>query len=255
MSQFYFNDVAASAYGLVIGTVTGWLDSPAVSVPTAIIPGRAGATVSGTAREQTRAIGMSGYVRGTNPADVRAKYELLKVATRTGTVKLAMPDGRARHIYAVRDSIIAPSVVGQFVQKDLPVDMKFTAFDPYFYDDSLSSVVAPAALPMGTAPVRPVLTMTGTSVTTPIFTLRDYAGVIVGQMTFASLVLTSGDTLVIDCAAKTVRKNGVNVLSFLTAGDFLKIDPAVHANFSASSWPYVTVNATGLTTTYRRAWE
>lgn len=255
MSQFYFNDVAASAYGLVVGAVTGWLDSPVVSVPTAVIPGRAGATVSGTAREQTRAIGMTGYVRGTSPSDVRAKYELLKVATRTGTVKLAMPDGRARHIYAVRDSIMAPSVAGQFVQKDLPVDMKFTAFDPFFYDDAISSVVAPAVLPMGTAPVRPVLTMTGTTVTTPIFTLRDYAGAIVAQMTFASLALVPADTLIVDCALKTVRKNGVNVLSFLSAGDFFKIDPAVHASFSASSWPYITVNATGLTTSFRRAWE
>lgn len=255
MSQFYFNDVPASTFGLVIGTVTGWLDSPAVQVPSAVVPSKAGATQSGNAREQTRPISMSGYVRGSSATDARTKFESLKAALRTASVKLSMPDGRSRHINAIRESLIAPSVAGQFVQKNLPVDIRFTALDPFFYDDTPTSVVAPAVLPMGTAPVSPVLTVTGATVTTPIFTLRDFNDAIVAQMTFASLALVPGDTLIVDCALKTARKNGVNVLSFLSAGDFFKIDPTIHSNNATSDYPYLTVNTTGLTTSYKRAWE
>lgn len=254
MARFLFNDVPASVYGLVIGDVTGWLDSPNTQTPTVTVPPRAGTVQISDTREQPRAITMRGYVRGSSASDARTRYENLKAALRTSRVKLSMPDGRNRHINAVRDSLIAPSIGGQFIQRNLPVELRFTALDPYFYDDSLTSVAAPNPLPLGTAPVRPVLTLTGATVTGPVFTLRDFNDVIVAQMTFAALALSPGDTLIVDCDAMTAKKNGTNVLSNLI-GDFFKIDPTIHADRANTDWPYITVNATGLTTSYRKAWE
>jgi len=107
------------------------------------------------------------------------------------------------------------------------------------------------ALPLGTGPVRPVLTINGAA-TNPTITLYNNQGAAVGAM--ALTVTTSAtDVLVIDSDAKTIQLNGVNHLDYITTGDFFTIDPEEPGYDGAG--PSFATTSGALSVSYRRAWR
>lgn len=249
-----FNGIADSVYGLVVADVSAVNSAPERTTPTVPVWGRGGVTPMADSQEGPRTISVRGHVRGSSVADQRAKMDALKLALQVASIELIVPDQPTRYALVSLEQFDAPNLPIQYSQKDWPVNLRFAARYPYLLQTTPESIVSPAALPMGTGPVRPVMTLTGTTLA-PVFTLKNNAAVTVATMTFGTLTMTAPDVLVVDCDTLTARMNGVNVLANLTLGDFFLIEPSIHANYSTSAWPTITVNAGTNTISYRRSWR
>jgi len=258
MPDLLINDVTAYSMGLIVGSISGWRDIPDRQTPTAPVPPRAGATKLSIAREQPRQLAISGTLIGTSKADLQAKADTLALAIQGELTKLAMPDGMGRHIYARAERGSYPVIPSQLTPtaRKYPIELRFTADNPYFLSDSATSVASGVAMPLGTAHVRPLLTLTAAAVTGVTFTLRDNTTATVATMAFPQLTLISADILIVDCDLMTAKLNGANALALLSsASDFFKVDPFAHANYGSASWPSITVNTGTLTVAYRKRWR
>ncbi|MBA2708646.1 MAG: hypothetical protein H0U59_12650 [Gemmatimonadaceae bacterium] len=257
MPDLMINDVAAfTGYGIVVADIEGWLDGPQKENQRGIVPGRPGTIRLRNPQEMERPLTIRGLVRGTTAFDVRTRFDTLKNALEGSTVKFAMPDGAGRHIYAAVELVSSPLVAGQFARKDLPVEIRAIAEFPYFLSDTLTSVGGGVAMPLGTAPVTPLLSLTGAAATGITFTLRNNLAATVATLTFPQLTLIAGDVFVIDNHLMTARKNGANQLALLaTTSDFFLVDPKTHADYPTSAWPSIITSAGTLTVSYRRAWR
>jgi phage-related protein len=260
MSALLLNGVSAAAYGFTLAEATGWVDLPACQTPTTPIPGRQGVTVLGPTQEQSRTLTLRGHVRGTTATQQRAFVDALKLALCAVPVSVILPDHPDRFYLAVRASAtLTPASRGSMVATTQPIDITLTVMDPYAYDVALTTVnvtgaSAYTAIPLGTAPVRPKFTMSGPNANP----LRFYLVSDTVVTTFMTLrvggTLGSGDTLVVDHEAQTIRKNGVNVLALLQEGDFFQIDPAAHI-VGGQPPRVVAEGAMPFTVTYRKAWR
>lgn len=256
-NDLMINGVAAFAgYGIVVADIQGWLDGPQKENQRGLVPGRAGKILLRSAQEMERPLTIRGLVRGTTASDVRTKFDTLKHALEGTTVKFAMPDGAGRHIYAAVELVSSPVEAGQFARKDLPVEIRAVADAPYFLSDALTSVAGGAAMPLGTAPIRPLLSLTGAAATGITLTLRNNLVATVATLSFPTLTLTGGDVFVVDNDLMTAEKNAVNQLALLsTVSDFFLVDPKLHADYPTSAWPSIISNVGTLTVSYRRAWR
>lgn len=117
---------------------------------------------------------------------------------------------------------------------------------------SLDEMRGMQRLPLGTGPIRPVVTITDAS-TNPVITLYNSAGVPVASMAL-TITTVAGDTLVIDMGAKTIKKNGVSAIGSLTTGDFFSIDPIDQANFGGAG-PAINTSSGALSVSYYRSWR
>jgi phage-related protein len=257
-SGVLFNGKTARSLGLLVASAAGWLDLPAREWPTAVIPGRAGAMKKTTVPlEAPREIRIPALINGTSIDDARAKRDAIAYLFAAGPVKVVFPDNTTRYLLADVATITTQQVGPQFRQSRLPVEIVLTAFDPYLYDGTNTVVAvaaaAQAACPLGTALVRPVLSIAGAAAA-PTVTLYKYDGTVMGSIAFATVVLAGGDTLVIDCQAMTAKKNGASVVAQLSAGDFIELDPVRLADRDNALWPYLVSASGGLTVTFARAW-
>lgn len=244
---------ARESFGLLVEQAAGWRDVPARQWPTAAIPLRQGLTRQASASaEGVREIRIAGHVKGNTVADARAKLDALALALERDPVRLRFPDHPTRYVSVQLTRGVTTPASPQFIQRILPVELLFTAFDPYFYDDypTLIALRATATrLVLGTAPSRPVITIRGPA-TNPVVTFRNSNGATV-QTFSLTITLISGDTLVVDCDALTIRLNGATSrMDALTSGDFLTMDPVL-----AGQLPTLTLSSGTGEATYRRAWR
>lgn len=248
---------AKTTYGVTITDAPGWSDAPPRSTPSAQVLKRGGARVLGDPRDQPRQISLRGWIHGTSTQDARNKADALKLAIKKLTgAKLSFDDYPTRYVIARCDSLRVPALSLSMVTPKLQFEATLTAHDPYSYDNAS---VGPVALDgtannhqaLGTGPSKPIITLVGAK-TNPVLTLWDATGLVqLGQLTF-TVVLGGGDTLVIDCDAKTVKLNGVNRVDLLTTGDFFIFEPLV------DTAPAIAMTGTGAGTgsfTYRKAWR
>lgn len=253
-SSVSFNEASAREnFGLLVEQVAGWRDIPARQWPTAAIPLRQGLTrQASAAAESTRELRIAGHVKGDSVGDARAKLDALALALEHDPVRLRFPDNLTRYVNAQLTRGVTTPAGPQFIQRILPVELLFTAFDPYFYDQDVTVIVLSAAamrLGLGTAPSRPVLTVRGPA-TNPVITLRDANGATL-QTLGLTITLVAGDTLVVDCDALTIKLNSVTSrIDALTSGDFLTMDPV-----SAGQQPTLALSSGTGEATYRRAWR
>lgn len=258
MADLSINDTAARSLGFIFGECSGWRDAPDRVTPTSPVPPGAGVVALATPREQPRVLVIRGFLRGTSKSDVLSKADTLKLLCQGTSTKLAFPDGLSRHITATLEKFAGPSTAGEFhsARKDHAIEMRFVAQKPYFLSDTATTGASGVDLPLGTAPVQPLLSLTGAATTGITFTLRDETNTTAAQMRFPTLTLVGGDTFVVDCEAKTAKKNGTSVIATLnSADDFFTIDPIDHANYGSAQWPDVTVNAGTLTASFYKAWR
>lgn len=244
---------ARENFGLLVEQATGWRDVPARQWPTAAIPLRQGLTrQAAAAAESTRELRIAGHVKGDTVVDARAKLDALALALERDPVLLRFPDNPTRYVSAQLTRGVTTPAGPQFIQRILPVELMFTAFDPYFYDDYPSLIALSTGgtrLSLGTAPSRPVITIRGPA-TNPLATFRDSNGVTI-QTLGLTITLIASDTLVVDCDALTIRLNGVTSrIDALTSGDFLTMDPVL-----AGQQPTLALSSGTGEATYRRAWR
>lgn len=252
--------VSAWAYGLTLSTAPSWLDAPARTFQSIAIPGRAGVTPLAEATEGIKTLTLNGVVQGSTASEARSNLDKLKVALRTGSVTVSLSDRPGIFIYCDFQALTSiPSEAGSLLANKLPVSITLQCADPFWYDTTFTSLTVASGsairCPLGTGPVRPLLTVSGPS-TNPVVALDTYLGDLYEQMIFNGLALSTGDNLVIDCEAMTVQKNGVNAIGTLTVGDFLKLEASDVADFSASDWPFVGLTGGGsLSIAYRKSWR
>lgn len=253
------NGRLAKDLGLRIEKVPAWLTATSRSWPNAKIPGRAGWTKSASDPvEAAVELRLVGTIRGASIADMRAKADTIKAVLSAGPVRVITPDQVTRFVTAELVVVDVQDFGPSFRQIEQPCEISLTANDPLRYDLCITQAQAPAAtrarLPLGTAIVRPVITITGAA-TNPVITLRDYLGNVIATMTFGATALLAGETLVVDCAAFSVSKNGVSSLASLTVGDFLKLDPLAIADRDKAKWPTLETSSGTITVRYARAWR
>jgi phage-related protein len=255
------NGTDLGTLGFVLTAAPGWRDAPPRSTPSVVRPGRAGAYRSAATQENARKVTLQGVVRGASAALARATIDAIRallIATQPAT--LTFPDDATRFVSGYLDQFVTDIGNGpSMIATALGARLDFSLLDPYAYDVTPQTLVNGARAPLGTAPSFPVFTITGAAIN-PSLALYRYDGTILATMGL-TLTCVAGDVLVIDMDRKTIMKNGVSVLSALTTGDFIVMDPALAQNglgVSAGDQPYL-LGATGSTGTgsytYRRAWR
>ena len=247
--------------GLIIAEISGWLDDPARQFAAVSVPGRPGQLiVNPTPDVAVQRCVARGIIEGTDVAACRANFDKVKALFGASAgVAVAFLDAPGRAVTAFCTRLSAAPGAAQMISRKIAVEIELVAFDPYAYDTSTTNVAisaVAAALALGTAPLRPVLTITGAA-TNPVFTLKNSAAVTVGSLGL-TLTTVGGDSLVIDCLKRTIRLNGTNRLDALSAGDFFSLDVTALGIFSSSSWPTLAVAGLGAGTAaaaYKKAWR
>lgn len=244
-----------TAYGFRLSEPPGWLDAPPRVVTTAQIVGRAGATRLETPREQPRQLVLRGVVRGSTAAVARANLDSLKQLFAKASNEITLQDWPTRYIVATLDSLTVPPASASLISRDLSVEIALTANDPYSYETTLSAPAVGAALPLGTGPVRPTVSVLGAAAGPIVMSLYNKAAVLMQSLTFDATAIPGGQTLVVNHDLRTAVMNGTNWLSKIVSGDFFVIDPADQANYGA---PGPTISITGGGTgsiSYRKVWR
>lgn len=251
---------AKLAYGFTISDAPGWMDTPSRQTPAVQVLRRGGMRVLDRPRDQPRQIVLHGNIRGTSTQDSRDKADALKLALSYPTgVSLTFEDLLTRYVCGRLDSFRVPPYGPSFITRDLSVEASLTAHDPYSYDIDAAVVAMPAAastgfLLPGTAPIRPVVTIVGACVN-PVISLYGtfgVGGVLIGAIGLA-ITNGAGDVLDIDMDAKTVKQNGVNIISSIASGDFWVVEPG-DLRIVASGF-YIGSTSGGGYVTYRRSWR
>lgn len=262
MPPMYLNDVdTETTLGMIVEAVDGWLDSPSARDRTTQLPTRVGAIVLAPDSETApRSISVRGVIQGTSLANVRTRIEQLKDLLFRGTVELRFADHPDRVIYArcqEKHLLVTPP---QFTYPKSKFGISFLCPDPLIYAVSPTLVAFGtafrAACPLGTAPSAPVIRLMGPA-TNPVISYRDQAGTVRGSMTFGALSLLSTDYIELDCEFCSASKHtsGVksNILSSLSAGGFLLLDPH-HADYANAVWPTIEASSGTGEVAYRKAW-
>lgn len=253
--------------GLVIAEVTGWADDAVERYPTIAVPGRPGVVrtslLSETAARRMVVTGTiigAGASAATRIADARTKLDLLRAILAPASLAIIFADLPSRSITADCEGVTVTAPPAMMVADKLPVQFTLVAHDPYFYDTATTTqTVSAGALALGTAPVRPLVTVTFTgSVAAWNWTLYRCAlmgSTSLGPMSFAN-AFVAGNVLVIDNALRTVSLNGVARLDLISGGDFIALDPATMAVFASSSWPFMDWSGSStVSIAYKKAWR
>lgn len=245
--------------GLVVAEVSGWLDDPVRRYAAASVEGRDGQLVlDGTPDVASVRMVIRGVVVGSSAADARAQLDSLKWLFAAPSLVVRFTDQAGRLKTALCERFAVAAGAAQMIARHLAVEIELVAHDPYTYDEADTTVGytgGDTGLPQGTGPVRPVITITGAS-TNAVITLKKYDGTTYGTLGL-TISTVAGDSLVIDCAKRTVRLNGVNRLAALSSGDFFVIEPSTLANRLTGANPsYAVAGVTGTTSvTYKKAWR
>ncbi len=260
-TALWINDYPVSRLGLHVERVEGWADLPTFTLVAESVPGRAGLVVlAGQAGAvAAREVLVSGaLVRPTASALPGARRQLLALAG-AGLVELRIVDAPEVVLAGYLTRCILGGFDRQFRANGLRVALTFTCPDPRALSRCATVVAlttSPAACPLGTAPVAPVIRIFGAA-TNPVLTYRTAGGVSRQTMGF-TITLASTDYLEIDCEAKTVLKSVsgtvTNAIDTLTSGDFPTLDPH-DGDYLLSSWPTLEVSAGAGEAAYRQAWS
>ena len=241
------NSVNARTFGFTLSEPPGWLDAPSLQTPSVQVIQRGPIALPQTV--QARRVTLRGWVRGSSASDARSKLDSLKLALSFPPVKIVFDDTSTRyHSLHLEGFSTPPLQQGAFLAKDLRVEAQLTAYLPYAFDNSETTVAGTSALPMGTGPVRPVVTLSGA--TSPVtHNLRDKDNNVV-----TSMVIAAAGTIIVDHDAKTITDDGVLNLNALTSGDFFVIDPA-DPKFQGAGPSITSSGASSHSTTFRKTWR
>lgn len=187
----------------------------------------------------------------TGPAPTPVVLTLVPVGDTTGrrwTVRLAKATEVTRDV----PTALTPAARLRLV---------FVADDPRTEAGALSTISLSTVLtqtPLGGLAVRPLLEIDGGAWTSRTVTVKDFNGVTLGALTLAKASGTAGvgDTIEVDCAAESIVQVSGSTRtprnSWLSAGDFLTLDPA--DSFEGVP-PGLVVDGGGGTASWRNRWR
>lgn len=241
-------------------TVEGWVDAlsgPSRTFPTAPVPGRLETVKLSTAPAiKPGQFQIIGTVTGDTMSEYLTNLRNLKGwAVRAVALKILALDSS---VFIEVDQAEAPVVsVGMPTNFAGGVTLTFDALKPYWQAASATSntiTTSFSAQALGTAPVRPVITVTGNpSVVT--LTYANSGGTTVQTLTLTGLTTSGATQTVIDCANSTVVTTVSSVATDMiakldTATDFFALDPVDgdYSNTASPAHPQLKYSATGTVT-------
>jgi hypothetical protein len=242
-------------YGVVVSDVQGWAGLTELNFPTLAIPGVPGETIIGPPVERPRRVSLKGWIIGTSAADARAKLDALHLALVPGlSVQLSTQDYSTRALTA---RVVDVGINGSgpvFLQRKIPVNLDFICHDPYWYDTAAQNIAAATAMPLGSAPNYPVITLTASgAVASVTLNYRKNDNSLISSLSIGT-ALVSTDVLVVDNLNKTIKKNGVSVIGTITSGDFFIADPNLHVQAGVGPHFDAIANTT-MAIAYNKAWR
>jgi hypothetical protein len=251
----YIDDYDTSLLGLIVESVTGLSDTPALTPRTRERYGWAGLMeVAAFPQLAPRTITVTGTVLAATAAALETALDNLKAKFVPATVRARFVNNATREwVTRLTEFTVTPLPGPQFLQAARSVSLKLLALDPYGYDLSntvIGSITnADSACAVGTAPSRPVLRCTGAA-TNPLWTYKNQGGTTI-QTLQLTITVAGGDWVEVDCAAKTIRKSVSSVitdaLTTLSGGDFIALDPK-------DGTPTLRVSVGTGQATYKKAW-
>lgn len=250
-------DLGAEAGLVVRSGASGIRGSVPVSYPTQRVPDRFDAVRTATKpQHQARSIVVPGTVVADDMATMHQRLHQLKSYLAPGperTVRLV--DDETVEFLARVQQVDGQPVRPDQIQPWTEVAIRFQADDPRIWDVDQQNVGidgTPTAMPLGTAPVAPVVRIDG-SATNPALTYADDGGATVETLSL-TISIGAGDWIEVDMDRKTiVDQAGASQISALSGGDFFRLDPT-DGDYATSSWPQVSVSSGTGTVTYRKAY-
>lgn len=248
-----------STIGFILSKPDGQRDGLDADWPSVDVPGRIGVSMSATEPAyEPRSIRVDGVLESDPTVDTVAdllarldefKYRLGSTERNFRFVDDETYDYRARAL-RIRHPPIDPALIQTAVRVRVDLWMR----DPRRYSTTQTVVsgitTTPTALPLGTAPVRAVFTVTGAAGFT--ITIKHF------DTTVLKTVIIAGATspVVIDMALGTITDGSGNAADTLdNASDFpFDLDPE-WGDWTASQWPTAEVSAGTMQVDYYRAWR
>lgn len=233
-------------FGFVVDPMRGIFDGAKVSYATEQRPGRLETVLTSlTATGQPRDLVIEGHVIADTLAALTTNIRnLTGWCRRAVAVKTAHDSATFLNVKQVDVQITHPPMQG--VALTCGVSITFRAFDPLWYATSASAVTfsSNTAMPLGTAPSRPVLRLTGTH-TNPTITYKNSGGTTITTLVLTITIAGATDYVEIDCASLTIVKSVSSVITdaidTLTSGDFIVLDPA-DADTVTPTWGSLSVS-------------
>jgi hypothetical protein len=249
-------------------TVDGWgeaMGGPTREYPVASRPGRIGQSkLSTDPLYESKTVTLTGTVTAdTFAAHITALDGLKGWCARAVALKISSLDSTR----FLQCNLVAVNVEPIGVPARTPasrVALTFEALeDPLWYATSATSNSLTTSLteqPLGTAPVRPVITVTGNPSAFSL-TYANSAGTTVQTLALAALETSGATQIVIDMAnltvVQTISAVDASAIAKITTGDFFALDPK-DADTVTPTWPKLLYTATGtvsaVSCVYRRAY-
>lgn len=243
-----------STLGLRVETVGGWR-AGSQSWRSAVLLGRAGAALLDRApTEDVRKLTVTGRLFGTSRADVDARFVKIVARLNRGEVKLITVDAPTLEFRGYLESWAIEPGQPQLIEKRPAVTFTFVCLDPWLYatSDTVVPFTTATAMPLGSAPSLPVITLTGVGAGA-VLTYKDSLGVTKGALT-----LTTAGTYTLDMAAGTIVRSAANAMADLVLGSLfpLALDP-VHGEtyLDVPTYPTLAVSSGAGSASYRKGYR
>ena len=237
---------------IVDSTLTVWRDGASFREKFQHLPNVIAALRTGNASQSdVRIIGIDGHVLSANVATLLSNTRELKYRLRQGELTIQFADDTTRHYNAylhgpIRITGIHPSMI----QVAHQISFDLLCLDPRHYEDAQQSIAftGATAMPMGTAPVEPVIQSTTGTFTV---TYKDFSGATIA--TFSMAGAAGPFPIIIDMFNKTVKANdGTTRIADATTFEFFSLDPN-DGDFTASQWPTLEISVGTGTSIYNKA--
>lgn len=235
-----------------------------VDWPATDVPGRIGqVVVASRPRWRTRKLSVPGHVLGSDLATVNARLDELKWRLRMGEGELdvVFVDDETRRFTARSATVEVRGLDPELWpnQQAKRVEVLFEMLDPRVYDVAQTTVALTATLaelPLGTAPVSPILRVNGPVSGTVVFTYADSAGATVATMTL-NTTLAGGEWLDVDCLEQTLTDNGgTERPEDFVSGEFIELNPhdGDYPAGASPALPQLSISTGDGEARYHKAW-
>ena len=258
LNTLTINGFNLGTHGLQWKTRDGWNDGPEAELITHKLPIGEGVFFQEAVENKPRIIKVEGTIHASTISGFNTNLDEIKNVL-NGSLQVKFSDDSVRYVTGYRTLFTVSDFVPGAIIPIKPYKLTIVCPDPRKYSTTSEDIAEDTDCPLGTARVRPTVTITGPATNPTTITLKDYLGVAVSSFTMTG-ILSSGNTWIINSDLRKVEKNtGSGPQDDLAnfAGTFPNLDPE-DADFANSLFPEFDATAgapASLSITYSKAWR